>query len=331
MDFSKFESYFMHSIYQYQQFISDYLQSQYTIKEPKNLYEPIHYILDLGGKRMRPVLTLMSAEVFDADYKKALPAALAVEVFHNFSLVHDDIMDAAPLRRGNETVHEKWNINTAILSGDAMLILAYQYFEQYEPTVFRDLAKLFGKTALEVCEGQQWDVDFETRDDVTIPEYLKMIEYKTAVLVAAAMKMGAIIAETSKINASLIYEFGLNLGLAFQLQDDYLDAFGDASLFGKEAGGDIKQNKKTFLLIRALEMANAEQLITLNALLASDPADKVDQVLTIFKDCKVDAWAEDLKQKYMQEALAHLESIAVVSARKKPLIDLANYLMNRIQ
>ena len=179
----------MHSIYQYQDFISTYLSEQSQIrtqKEPRNLYNPINYILADGGKRMRPTLTLMAAEIFDADYKKALPAALAVEVFHNFSLVHDDIMDDAPLRRGKETVHEKWDINTGILSGDAMLILAYQYFEQYEPHVFRDLAKLFSKTALEVCEGQQYDVDFETRTDVTIPEYLTMIEYKTAVLVAAA-------------------------------------------------------------------------------------------------------------------------------------------------
>ena len=239
----------MHSINQYQEFIANYLESQYETKEPKNLYDPIHYILGLGGKRMRPVLTLMSAEVFDADYKKALPAALAVEVFHNFSLIHDDIMDDAPLRRGNVTVHEKWDINTGILSGDAMLILAYQYFEQYEPAIFRELAKLFSKTALEVCEGQQWDVDFETRTDVSIPDYLKMIQYKTAVLVAAAMKMGAIIAETSQENANLIYDFGLNLGLAFQLQDDYLDAFGNPETFGKQVGGDIIENKKTYLYL----------------------------------------------------------------------------------
>ena len=172
------------------------------------MYEPIEYILSLGGKRMRPILTLMATEVFDVDCKKAIPAATAVEVFHNFSFVHDDIMDDAPLRRGNETVHEKWNINTGILSGDAMLILAYQYFEVYEPKIFRKLAKLFSKTALEVCEGQQYDVDFETRADVSIPEYLKMIEYKTAVLVAAAMKMGAIVARSSKGNADLVYDFG---------------------------------------------------------------------------------------------------------------------------
>lgn len=178
----------MHSISEYQDGFIDYLESQKIVGEPKSLYEPIQYILSLGGKRIRPVLTLMVAEVFDLEYKKALPAAFAVEVFHNFSLVHDDIIDDAPLRRGKETVHEKWNINTGILSGDAMLILAYQYFEQYEPVIFQALAKIFSKTALEVCEGQQWDVDFENRDDVTIPEYLKMIEYKTAVLVGAAMK-----------------------------------------------------------------------------------------------------------------------------------------------
>ena len=271
----------MHSIYQYQEFLSDYLQSQYEDKEPRNLYEPIHYILDLGGKRMRPVLTLMSAEVFDTDYKKALPAALAVEVFHNFSLVHDDIMDDAPLRRGQKTVHEKWNLNTGILSGDAMLILAYQYFEQYEPTVFRDLAKLFSKTAIQVCEGQQWDVDFESRDEVTIPEYLKMIEYKTAVLVAAAMKMGAIIATTTTENCDLIYNFGLNLGLAFQLQDDYLDAFGDPATFGKQVGGDIIENKKTYLYLKAKEFSTTEQREELMHLFSIQPTDSTDKVASV--------------------------------------------------
>ena len=209
---------------------------------------PINYILQLGGKRLRPVLTLMTADIFDADYKKALDAALSVEIFHNFSLVHDDIMDDAPLRRGQQTVHEKWDLNTGILSGDAMLIMAYQLFENYEPKTFQDLAKLFSKTALEVCEGQQYDVDFETRDDVTIPEYLKMIEYKTAVLVGAAMKMGAIVANASKSDQEDIYSFGRLLGIAFQLQDDYLDAFGDPKTFGKQVGGDIIENKKTYLL-----------------------------------------------------------------------------------
>jgi geranylgeranyl diphosphate synthase type II len=322
----------MHSIYQYQEFISDYLQSQYETKEPRNLYEPIHYILDLGGKRMRPVLTLMSAEVFDADFKLALPAALAVEVFHNFSLVHDDIMDDAPLRRGNETVHEKWNVNTAILSGDAMLILAYQYFEQYNTEVFRDLAKLFSKTALEVCEGQQYDVDFETRDDVTIPEYLKMIEYKTAVLVAAAMKMGAIVAETSKENADLIYDFGLNLGLAFQLQDDYLDAFGNPETFGKQVGGDIIENKKTYLYLKAMEFSNAdekEQLTHLFSIQPSDNTDKIESVKSIFNQTKASEATQKAIQEYTFKAFETLEKMNVSNDKKVILKAFGENLMSR--
>ena len=196
-------------ILHYQQEFLQFLKSKNWVQEPKNLYEPIDYILQLGGKRIRPVLTLMAADIFGSDSQKALPAALAVEVFHNFTLVHDDIMDDAPLRRGKATVHEKWDINTGILSGDAMLILAYKYFEDYEPVVFQKLAKLFSKTALEVCDGQQLDVDFETREDVTIDEYMNMIRLKTSVLVAAALKMGAIVAETSEEDANLIYDFGL--------------------------------------------------------------------------------------------------------------------------
>ncbi|MFM7894761.1 MAG: polyprenyl synthetase family protein, partial [Flavobacterium sp.] len=263
----------MHSISYYQEKMANHFSQIVANKEPKNLYEPIQYILSLGGKRMRPVLTLMATEVFNVDCEKAIPAATAVEVFHNFSLIHDDIMDDAPLRRGNQTVHEKWDLNTGILSGDAMLILAYQYFENYEPKIFQALAKLFSKTALEVCEGQQYDVDFETRDDVTIPEYLKMIEYKTAVLVGAAMKMGAIVAETSEENADLIYDFGLNLGIAFQLQDDYLDAFGDPETFGKQVGGDIIENKKTYLYLKAMEFANEEDKKQLLDLFSIQPSD----------------------------------------------------------
>jgi geranylgeranyl diphosphate synthase type II len=322
----------MHSIYQYQEFISDYLQSQYETKEPRNLYEPIHYILKLGGKRMRPVLTLMSAEVFDADYKLALPAALAVEVFHNFSLVHDDIMDDAPLRRGNETVHEKWDINTAILSGDAMLILAYQYFEKYKTDVFRELAKLFSKTALEVCEGQQWDVDFETRDDVTIPEYLKMIEYKTAVLVAAAMKMGAIVAETSNENAELIYDFGLNLGLAFQLQDDYLDAFGNPETFGKQVGGDIIENKKTYLYLKAIEFASSEQreqLMHLFSIHPNDNLDKINSVKEIFNDCGASQATKQAIQDYTLKAFETLRKISIDNEKKEILKSFGENLMGR--
>jgi geranylgeranyl diphosphate synthase type II len=322
----------MHSIYQYQEFISEYLQTQYETKEPKNLYDPIHYILGLGGKRMRPVLTLMSAEVFDADFKKALPAALAVEVFHNFSLIHDDIMDDAPLRRGNETVHEKWDINTGILSGDAMLILAYQYFEKYEPTVFRDLAKLFSKTALEVCEGQQWDVDFETRDDVSIPDYLKMIEYKTAVLVAAAMKMGAIIAETSEENANLIYDFGLNLGLAFQLQDDYLDAFGNPETFGKQVGGDIIENKKTYLYLKAYEFASkeqAEQLARLFSIHPEDNSEKINSVKEIFLATGAAFETKKAIQEFTLKAFKTLQKVSIDNEKKEMLQSFGENLMGR--
>lgn len=322
----------MHSIYQYQEFISDYLKSQYEIKEPKNLYEPIHYILDLGGKRIRPVLTLMTAEIFDASYKKALPAALAVEVFHNFSLVHDDIMDDAPLRRGQATVHEKWNINTGILSGDAMLILAYQYFEKYEPKIFRKLAKLFSKTALQVCEGQQWDVDFEIRDDVTIPDYLKMIEYKTAVLVAAAMKMGAIIAQTSKENAKLIYDFGLNLGLAFQLQDDYLDAFGDPETFGKQVGGDIIENKKTYLYLKAVEFSSkeeAQQLTHLFSIQPDDYSDKISSVKEIFNSSGASKATQDAIQEFTFEAFEIVEKMNIEEDKKLILRTFGENLMGR--
>jgi geranylgeranyl diphosphate synthase type II len=322
----------MHAIHQYQEFFIAYLESQTINKNPKNLYEPIDYILRLGGKRMRPVLTLMTAEVFNADYKEALPAAMAVEVFHNFSLVHDDIMDDAPLRRGSSTVHEKWNINTGILSGDAMLILAYQYFEQYEPTVFRDLAKLFSKTALEVCEGQQWDVDFETRKDVTIPEYLKMIEYKTAVLVAAAMKMGAIIAKTSEENANLIYDFGLHLGLAFQLQDDYLDAFGDPETFGKQVGGDIIENKKTYLYLKAVEFSDSKQAQQLNDLFAihsNDNDAKIEEVKNIFNASGASEATQEAIKEYTFKAFETLEKMNIDPDKKAMLRAFGENLMGR--
>ncbi|RTY70591.1 polyprenyl synthetase family protein [Flavobacterium sp. LB2P53] len=322
----------MHSIYQYQGFLSEYLQAQYETKEPKNLYEPIRYILDLGGKRIRPVLTLMSAEIFDAPYQKALPAALAVEVFHNFSLVHDDIMDDAPLRRGKATVHEKWNINTGILSGDAMLILAYQYFEQYEPVIFRDLAKLFSKTALEVCEGQQWDVDFEERNDVTIPEYLMMIQYKTAVLVAAAMKMGAIIAETTEENANLVYDFGLNLGLAFQLQDDFLDAFGDPETFGKQVGGDIIENKKTYLYLKAVAFSKEEEAKELRYLFSVQPensTDKIETVKALFNSSGAATATQEAIQDFTFEAFQTLDKMNISADKKAMLKSFGENLMGR--
>ena len=322
----------MHSISAYQEVISNHFNSLVVAKEPKNLYEPIQYILGLGGKRMRPVLTLMAAEIFDCDYKKALQAATAVEVFHNFSLIHDDIMDDAPLRRGKVTVHEKWNINTGILSGDAMLILAYQYFEEYEPAIFRDLAKLFSKTALEVCEGQQYDVDFETRDDVTISEYLKMIEYKTAVLVGAAMKMGAIVAETSKENADLIYDFGLNLGIAFQLQDDYLDAFGNPETFGKQIGGDIIENKKTYLFLKALEFGSKDdkdQLLHLFSIQPKDNSDKIETVKSIFNESGASKVTQEAIKEYTQKAFATLQKMDISEEKKQILYVFGEKLMNR--
>lgn len=322
----------MRAISQYQDIIQAHFEALNLTKEPNNLYEPIRYILSLGGKRLRPVLTLMATEVFDVDCEKAIPAATAVEVFHNFSLIHDDIMDDAPLRRGNETVHEKWDLNTGILSGDAMLILAYQFFENYEPVVFRDLAKLFSKTALEVCEGQQYDVDFETRDDVTIPEYLKMIEYKTAVLVAAAMKMGAIVAETSTENANAIYDFGLNLGIAFQLQDDYLDAFGDPETFGKQVGGDIIENKKTYLYLKALEFSKAEekeQLLHLFSIHPSDNTDKIQSVKQIFTQTGADAATQQAIQDFTLKAFQTLDTMNISDDKKAVLRAFGNKLMSR--
>ena len=322
----------MRTISEYQDLISRHFESIKYQKEPNNLYEPIRYILSLGGKRLRPVLTLMATEVFDVDCQKALAAATAVEVFHNFSLIHDDIMDDAPLRRGNETVHEKWNINTGILSGDAMLILAYQYFEAYEPKIFQELAKLFSKTALEVCEGQQYDVDFETRDDVTIPEYLKMIEYKTAVLVASAMKMGAIVAETTEENKNLIYDFGLNLGLAFQLQDDYLDAFGNPETFGKQVGGDIIENKKTYLYLKAMEFASAnekEQLLHLFSFQSSENTDKINSVKGIFNQTGASAATQKAIENYTFKALETLVKMNIGNDKKAILKAFAENLMSR--
>ena len=299
--------------------------------QPASLYEPSEYFLKIGGKRIRPVLCLLGNELFSDLHPDAFLAAKAVELFHNFSLVHDDMMDEANLRRGQPTVHTKYDANTALLVGDIMVIRAYEYLQPIQSNHLSKILGLFNQTAREVCEWQQLDMDYAKRSTVSLEEYIHMITLKTSVLLAASLQMGAIIGGAGEHNCSHLYEFGKKLGIAFQIQDDYLDAFGDAAVFGKDAGGDIKQNKKTFLLIRALETANPEQLKALNALLTSDPADKVEQVLAIFKACKVDAWAEALKQKYMQEALAHLEAIAVVEARKKPLIDLANYLMNRIQ
>ena len=316
----------------YSNALTNKLEEAVRLKEPAQLYEPVKYILALGGKRLRPVLTLMTADFFGDGYERAMNAALAVELFHNFSLIHDDIMDNAPLRRGEETVHEKWDINTGILSGDVMLILAYQLFEGYEPALFKELAKLFSKTAVEVCEGQQYDVDFETRDDVTISEYIKMIDYKTAVLVGAAMKIGAIVAGASYSCQENIYEFGRNLGIAFQLQDDYLDAFGDPETFGKQVGGDIISNKKTFLYLTALEKANSEDGATLQHLFSVNPkdaTDKIETVKTIF-DSSGAAKATVLEiERYTAKANSVLEQIALSEEQKAKFMEFGEYLMKR--
>lgn len=316
----------------YHEHFLTYFGKQNILRQPKNLYDPITYILGLSGKRIRPILTLMAVDVFDSNFQEALPAAMAVEVFHNFSLVHDDIMDAAPLRRGKATVHEKWDLNTGILSGDAMLILAYQYFENYEPPVFKALAKLFSKTALEVCEGQQYDVDFENRDDVTIPEYLKMIEFKTAVLVAAALKMGAIIAKTSTENANLIYDFGLNLGIAFQLQDDYLDCFGNPETFGKQVGGDIIENKKTYLYLKTLAFAKPaerEELLHLYSIQTEDNAEKIASVKEIFIQTGAAAATQKAIEDFTLKAFEILDKLQISQEKKNVLRAFGEALMKR--
>jgi geranylgeranyl diphosphate synthase type II len=322
----------MQNIQSYQEAFLNHLDTFLTPKEPVSLYDPIHYIIQLGGKRLRPILTLMTAEIFNCEYNKALNAALSVEVFHNFSLVHDDIMDDAPLRRGKATVHEKWDINTGILSGDAMLIMAYQLFENYEPKVFQDLAKLFSKTALEVCEGQQYDVDFETRDDVTITEYLKMIEYKTAVLIGAAMKMGAIVANASETCQNAIYEFGKNLGIAFQLQDDYLDAFGNPDTFGKQVGGDIIENKKTYLYLKTLEFSakdDKKQLEHLYSVNPSDPNEKIETVKQFFISSGASEATKKEIENYTTKAFSVLDRIKISEDHKNKLKAFGNDLMTR--
>ncbi|WP_203257555.1 polyprenyl synthetase family protein [Hyunsoonleella ulvae] len=322
----------MLSIEKYQNEFIDYLKAYSIRKEPQNLYKPIDYILSLGGKRLRPVLTLMSTDIFNGGYKKALDAALSIEVFHNFSLVHDDIMDDAPLRRGEQTVHEKWDINTGILSGDAMLIMAYQLFENYEPKTFRELAKLFSKTALEVCEGQQYDVDFETRNNVTIPEYLKMIEYKTAVLVGAAMKMGAIVAGASEADQHHIYEFGRNLGIAFQLQDDYLDAFGNPKTFGKQVGGDIIENKKTYLYLKTLEFGNDTERERLEHLYTTDTADAEEKIVAVkglFTSTGAAQATKTAVEDYTTKAFSVLDTLNISDDRKQILKEFGIGLMGR--
>lgn len=322
----------MQRIETYREAFLGYLGAIDFSKQPTNLYRPVEYIMNLGGKRMRPVLTLMACDLFCGNFEKALPASMAIEVFHNFSLVHDDIMDDAPLRRGKQTVHEKWNVNTGILSGDAMLINAYQFLENYDGAILRQLIELFSKTAIEVCEGQQYDVDFEQRNDVTIHEYLKMIEYKTSVLVAAALKMGAIIGEAEEKDKNLIYEFGNNLGIAFQLQDDYLDAFGDPKTFGKQVGGDIIENKKTFLYLKALQLGSADAKKSLQDLFSIQPENsdaKVDLVKRIFLESGAADAIRDEVERYTQLAFESLTKLTTPEDGKRVFQLFGESLMRR--
>jgi geranylgeranyl diphosphate synthase, type II len=297
--------------------------------EPASLYGPADYFLGVGGKRIRPVLCLMGNELFDDIHADAFNAATAIELFHNFTLIHDDIMDNAPLRRGVQTVHEKYGMPTALLAGDVIFIVAYNYLNKIKSANLDKIIYVFNKTAMEVCEGQQIDMDYEKREQVSIDEYLRMIELKTSVLLAASLQVGAILGGAGDGNQKHLYEFGKNLGLAFQVQDDYLDAFGDPLKFGKQVGGDILANKKTFLLIKTLETASASQLDIIKELMQSNPADKVDRMISIFKSCGIDKWAKELKEKYLNAAFQHLEDIAVLSVRKQPLIDLAQFLVQR--
>ncbi|MFN5359003.1 MAG: polyprenyl synthetase family protein [Bacteroidota bacterium] len=297
--------------------------------QPKSLYEPIRYLMKLGGKRLRPMLVMLSYSIFKKDAEKIVSYAAAVEAFHNFTLMHDDIMDKAPLRRGKATVHAVHGESTALLGGDVMMVVAYDYLNKIDGLHLKKIIHLFNKTAKEVCEGQQLDMDFEKLNNVQLDEYIHMIQLKTSVLLAASLQLGSIIGGASEHNQGHLYEFGRNLGIAFQIQDDYLDAFGDPEKFGKQVGGDIQSNKKTFLLIHALETAKGTDLSELKQLLESTSTDKVEKVLSIYRKCGIDAWANTLKETYLEKAYHHLNEIAVSAVRKEPLKALAQYLIKR--
>ena len=297
--------------------------------DPSTLYEPASYFLTIGGKRIRPVMCLMANELFDEIRPDTYQLAIAIELFHNFTLIHDDIMDKAPLRRGMQTVHEKYSEATALLAGDVMLVAAYEYISRVKSDQLNRIFQLFNKTSRQVCEGQQLDMDYEKEAQVGLEEYIRMIELKTSVLLAGSLQLGAIMGGAGKGNQEHIYEFGRNLGIAFQIQDDFLDAFGDPQKFGKQVGGDIMSNKKTFLMIKAMEVANEQQAAELKNLSAGNDADKVERVLAIFRACGVDVWAMQQKEERLTFAFRHLADIAVSSARKEPLKQLAQSLMQR--
>ena len=319
----------MHSFKELSTQFTDRFNQNVLLPPAGKLYEAGNYFLQLSGKRIRPVICLMGNELFDEINPDTWEAAYAIELFHNFTLIHDDIMDKAMLRRGQPTVHEKYGISTALLAGDVLLVIAYDHLNRINNLHLKRIIQLFNRTAKEVCDGQQLDMEFEELEDVKMPEYLRMIEMKTSVLLASSLQMGAILGGASVGNLQHLYEFGKNLGIAFQIQDDYLDAFGEPEKFGKERGGDIRSNKKTFLLIHALETGSPAQRKSLKKLMKENSESKVQEVVGIFKDCKADQWAEELKEEYFAKAMKHLETTAVVSKRKEPLKELARFLLQR--
>jgi geranylgeranyl diphosphate synthase, type II len=320
----------MKEIGEYQDIVFKEIEKFQKGNKDFSLYEPVNYILDLGGKRLRPVLTLLATDLFEGTIADSIKPALGIEVFHNFTLLHDDIMDNAPVRRGKAAVHEKWNVNAAILSGDVMFVQAFILVTSCKNEFLRDVLDLFNITAVEVCEGQQHDMDFESRNDVSIDEYIEMIRLKTSVLVACALKLGAILAGAPKQDAEKLYEFGLSLGIAFQIKDDILDVFGDASLVGKKVGGDILANKKTYLLLKALEDADESQNVTLKSWLSKEGgADKVEAVTEIFEALSVKEKADEVMDGYYQKSIEALDSIQIDPSKKQYLYDFAAGLMNR--
>lgn len=323
----------MQILKKYKNLFEEYLQENPFTGTPSELYDPVQYIMHLGGKRLRPAMAMMGYELFRTDIEKALPVAMAVEVFHNFSLVHDDIMDEAAVRRGKPTVHEKFGDNAAILSGDVMLVLAGQMITDMEETaLIPPLVKIFNRAAIEVCEGQQMDMNFESRQDVTIPEYIKMIGLKTAALLAASLEMGATLAGASREDVRHVYDFGYQIGIAFQLQDDILDTFGDPEVFGKKIGGDIVQNKKTFLILKALETAagkDKDRLIELMNTPTTEEEEKIREVTNLLNVLNIPALAETEKNKYKKMAFDSLEKVNASDPVKKLLKELAELIVGR--
>ena len=321
----------MHALESYSQLVEQEIASIELPQSPSNLYDPLRYFMSLGGKRMRPILTLMGAELFGTNRAEAIHAAVSVEVFHNFTLIHDDIMDEAPLRRNKETVHVKWNQNIAILSGDVLFVKAYQLLAMQQGAHLPALLEIFNKTAIEVCEGQQMDMDFESRNDVSIPEYVEMIRLKTSVLLGCALEMGAIIANAAKEDRHLLYEFGQHIGIAFQIQDDILDLYADPDKFGKQVGGDVISNKKTLLNLKAMELANTEQKSQLERLSTEqDAVLKVAHTKKIYSEIGAKESCEAEMQEHYTFAMNALSQIQLPEENKKPLVALADYLMVRI-